>query len=257
MMKNLLSIAGYDPSGGAGSGLDIRVFARLGFRGFGILTAVTAQNAAGVKKAFPLPAGLVRSQYLAMAEEMSLAGIKIGMVGTGENLAAVARILAANPSLPRVVDPVFRSSSGAPLFEPRAVRRFLEILGGNASLITPNLDEAAALTGRRVGTVEGMKDAARTIFQAGSIPCLLKGGHLGGAAADVLFDGKACTVFRHARVAGEVHGTGCFLSAAILGFLAKGLDLEPACRRAIRMTVEAVRRAEPVGKARAVFSFAP
>jgi len=257
MTKNLLSIAGYDPSGGAGAGLDIRVFARLGFRGFGVLTAVTAQNAAGVKKVFPLPAGLVRSQYLALAEETPLAGIKIGMAGTSENLAAAAGILAANPSLPKVVDPVFRSSSGARLLEPRAVRRFLEILGGNATLITPNLDEAAALTGRRVETIEGMKDAARTIFQAGSIPCLLKGGHLSGAAADVLFDGKACTVFRHARVAGEVHGTGCFLSAAILGFLAEGLDLGPACRRAIRMTIEAVRRARPVGKARAVFSFAP
>ncbi|MEN6309953.1 MAG: hydroxymethylpyrimidine/phosphomethylpyrimidine kinase [Acidobacteriota bacterium] len=257
MTKNLLSIAGYDPSGGAGVGLDIRVFARFGFRGFGVLTAVTAQNAAGVKKAFPLPAGLVRSQYLALAEETRLAGIKVGMAGTLENLTATARILASNPSLPRVVDPVFRSSSGAPLLETRAVRRFLEILGGNATLITPNLDEAAALAGRRAGTVDGMKDAAREIFQAGSVPCLVKGGHLRGAAADVLFDGKAFTVFRHARVAREVHGTGCYLSAAILGCLSEGLDLEPACRRAIRLTVEAVRKAGAAGRARAVFSFGP
>jgi len=256
MTKNLLSIAGYDPSGGAGVELDIRVFARLGFRGFGVLTAVTAQNAAGVKKAFPLPAGLIRSQYLALAEETRLAGIKVGMAGTLENLSATARILASNPSLPRVADPVFKSSSGAALLETRAVRRFLEILGGNASLITPNLDEAAALTGRRAGTVDGMKDAAREIFRAGSIPCLVKGGHLRGEAADVLFDGKAFTVFRHARLAREVHGTGCYLSAAILCYLAEGRNLEEACRRGIRLTVQAVRRAEPAGKGGTAFSFA-
>ena len=256
MTKNLLSIAGYDPSGGAGTGLDIRVFDRLGFRGFGVLTAVTAQSAAGVKKVFSLPAGLVRSQYLALAETMPLAGIKVGMAGTLENLAEISRILAANPSLPRIIDPVFRSSSGARLLEARAVGRFLEILGGNATLITPNLDEAAALVGRRVGSVDDMKEAAREIFRVGSVPCLLKGGHLRGAAADVLFDGKTLTVFRHARVAGKVHGTGCFLSAAILGFLAEGLDLEQACRRGIRMVVQAVWRAEPGRKTGGVSTFA-
>jgi hydroxymethylpyrimidine/phosphomethylpyrimidine kinase len=255
MVKNLLSIAGYDPSGGAGVGLDIQVFRHLGFSGSGILTSVTAQSAAKMKKAIHLPPGLVRSQYEALASEMRFAGIKIGMAGTLENLAAAARILAANPSIPRVVDPVFRSSSGATLLEKRAVPRFLEIVKGKATLITPNLDEAAALTGLRMRTVEDMKEAARRICESGPVPCLVKGGHLRGEAVDVLFDGREFAVFRHGRVRKRVHGTGCFLSAAILGYLAGGCELEEACRRGIRLTGLGIRKAAPAGKGRAAFSF--
>jgi hydroxymethylpyrimidine/phosphomethylpyrimidine kinase len=255
MTKTLLSIAGFDPSGGAGLGLDIQVFRYLGFSGSGILTSVTAQNAAKLKKAFHLPPGLVRSQYEALAEGMRFGGIKTGMTGTLENLAAVARILAANPSIPRVVDPIFRSSSGATLLEKRAVPRFLGLVKGQASLITPNLDEASALTGLRIRSVEDMKEAALRIHRSGLVPCLVKGGHLRGEAVDVLFDGSEFVVFRHERLAKRVHGTGCFLSAAILGYLAGGRDLEEACRHAIGLTIQAILKASPAGKARAAFSF--
>jgi hydroxymethylpyrimidine/phosphomethylpyrimidine kinase len=255
MIRTLLSIAGYDPSGGAGVGLDIRVFSHLGFRGAGILTSVTAQNAAEMKKTFHLPPGMVRSQYEALAGGARFGGIKTGMTGTLENLAAAARILAANPSIPRVVDPVFKSSSGAVLLEKRAVPRFLELIKARASLITPNLDEASALTSLRIRTVEDMKEAARRIHRSGLVPCLVKGGHLHGEAVDVLFDGRAFAVFHHERLDKRVHGTGCFLSAAILGYLAGGRDLDEACRRAISLTVQAIRNAAPAGKGRAAFSF--
>jgi len=256
MTKNLLSIAGYDPSGGAGVGLDIRVFGHLGFAGFGILTSATAQNVAETKRAFPLPARLVLSQYKALAAETRFAGIKAGMAGTLENLTAVARILAANPSIPKVVDPVFRSSSGFPLLEKKAIPRFLGLVRGKATLLTPNLDEASTLACLRVETTEDMKEAARRIYEAGRVPCLIKGGHLRDEAVDILFEGRNFAVFRHPRVDKRVHGSGCFLSAAILGYLAGGYDLKEACRRGIGLTVRGIRKAASAGRAgRTSFSF--
>ena len=254
MPTDLLSIAGYDPSGGAGVHLDIRVFEHLGFRGYGILTSVTAQNSAKVDRAFPLPARLVGQQYEALICETRFAGIKVGMAGSLENLAAVARILGRNPSIPRVVDPVFRSSSGTRLLEAGAIPRFLKLLKGNATLITPNLDEASALAGLPVRTVEGMKEAARMICEKILSPCLVKGGHLEGGAVDVLYDG-GFRVFRHARIERSVHGSGCFLSAAILGHLAEGRGIEEACRRGIALTALGIRKAVPAGKGRMAFSF--
>jgi hydroxymethylpyrimidine/phosphomethylpyrimidine kinase len=254
-MKNLLSIAGYDPSGGAGVSLDLRVFNNLGFRGAGVLTSVTAQNTSRVEAVFHLPVGLVRKQYLALNREMQFAGIKVGMVGSLENLAGVARILAAHPAIPRVIDPVLRSSSGALLLERKAVAKFLELLKGKASLVTPNLDEASALSRLRVKSVDDMKEAARRIQESSLVPCLVKGGHLEGEAVDVLCDGGNLKVFRHVRVIKSVHGTGCFLSAAILGCLAGGCGLEEACRRGIALTARGIRKSAPADKGRTVFSF--
>jgi hydroxymethylpyrimidine/phosphomethylpyrimidine kinase len=255
MTQNLLSIAGYDPSGGAGIGLDLRVFERLGFRGLGILTSVTAQNAARVEKVFHLPAGVILKQYETLVKEVRLTGIKVGMAGSLENLTVLARILSGNPSVPRVVDPVFRSSSGAPLLDKRALPRFLELLKGKATLITPNLKEASTLSRLRVNTVKDMREAARRIYKKSLIPCLVKGGHLERKAVDILYDGRDFAVFQHARVNKSVHGTGCFLSAAILGYLAGGCGLEEACRLGIGLTGRSIRKAVPAGQGRMVFSF--
>lgn len=253
MTRNLLTIAGYDPSGGAGAGLDIRVFHHLGFRGFGVLTSVTAQNSARVTKVLHLPSRLVRNQYRTLAAEVRLGGIKVGMTGSLENLVAVARILSGDPSVPRVIDPVFRSSSGARLIEKEAIPRYLELFRGRADLVTPNLDEASVLARMSVRTVADMKRAARRIFDWSLIPCLIKGGHLPGPPVDVLYDGTRQAVFEHARVRKSVHGTGCFLSAAILAYLAGGSDLEEACRRGIRLTGQAIRKAVASGQRRDAF----
>jgi hydroxymethylpyrimidine/phosphomethylpyrimidine kinase len=254
-VTGLLSIAGYDPSGGAGILLDIRVFEQLGFRGAGVLTAVTAQNASRVEAVFPLSGRLVRRQFEALAVEARIAGIKVGMTASLENLAAAVRILAAHSVIPRVVDPVFRSSSGAPLLERRGIERFLGLLRGRASLVTPNLEEASVLAAVPVKTAGDMKEAARRIHGASGVPCLVKGGHLADVAVDLLFDGMKFTAFRHARVEKSVHGSGCFLSAAILAYLAAGCSLEEACRRAVALTVRAIRKAVTVHGGRAVFSF--
>jgi len=247
-VKSLISIAGWDPSAAAGVLLDIRVFERLGQRGFGVLTAVTAQNPERVNRVFPVTARAVAGQFDGLAEGIAVGGIKVGMLATSGNLTAVARILGRHAGLPRVVDPVLLSSSGALLLEKKAWPRFLEALDGKADLITPNIGEAAALTGRPVRTVSEMKAAAEKIHLRCGIPCLLKGGHLEGPITDILFDGHAFASFSHPRQPRNVRGTGCFLSSAILCYLADGRPLKEACGLGIFRTGQAIRSSVPAGK---------
>jgi hydroxymethylpyrimidine kinase/phosphomethylpyrimidine kinase len=253
MSKNLISIAGWDPSAGAGALLDLRVFERLGHRGFGVLTAVTAQSPERVDRVFPVTARAVAGQFGRLAEGLGVDGIKVGMLATSANLGAVARILERNAGMPRVVDPVFRSSSGAVLLEKKAWSRFLAAIEGRADLLTPNLDEAAILAGRPVRNIAEMKLAAEKIHLRGGIPCLLKGGHLEGPVVDILFDGTGFTAFPHARQPRNVHGTGCFLSSAILSYLAEGRPLKEACGLGIFRVGRAIRSAVPAGRGTWVF----
>jgi hydroxymethylpyrimidine/phosphomethylpyrimidine kinase len=253
MTKDLISIGGYDPSAGAGVLLDIGIFERLGYRGFGVLTAVTAQNPERVDRVFPLAARAIMGQFDRLSEMAVVAGIKVGMIGTSGNLAAVGLILAREARIPRVIDPVFRSSSGALLLEKKAWPRYLDVLGGKADLITPNLDEAEILVGGPVRSVQAMRKAAAEITRATGIPCLIKGGHLAGRPVDVLYDGRAFTDFEQERVARDVHGTGCFLSSAILGRLAEGRTLKEACGLGIALVGKAIRKAVPAAGGRWTF----
>jgi hydroxymethylpyrimidine/phosphomethylpyrimidine kinase len=255
MTKSLISIAGWDPSAGAGVLLDIRVFERLGHAGLGVLTAVTAQNPERVDRVFPVPARALTSQFERLADAFDIAGIKVGMLATSGNLSAAARLLKKYPRPPRVVDPILRSSSGAVLLEKKAWPRFLDAVAGNAELITPNLEEAEALAGRPARNVAEMKLAAEKIFARSGVPCLIKGGHLEGQAVDVLYDGREFTAFAHHKQPRSVHGTGCFLSSAILCYLAEGRPLKEACGLGIFRVGRAIRAAVPAGQGIWVFDF--
>jgi hydroxymethylpyrimidine/phosphomethylpyrimidine kinase len=257
LKQTLLSIAGYDPSGGAGALLDIRVFAVLGFHGTAVLTAMTVQNTLEVRKVIPFSARMVTEQYTALDQDMPFAGIKVGMLGSRAVVPALGRILAGHPEIPRVVDPVLKASSGAPLFEKRGISALLLAVRGNASLLTPNMDEAAALAGMPVRTPEDMREAARVLFGLTAVPCLVKGGHLEKSAVNIFFDGRRTAVFGHEKLARDVHGTGCFLSSAILGHLAKGRSLEKACGLAADMVHAAILVSVKLGKGRRVFWFSP
>jgi hydroxymethylpyrimidine/phosphomethylpyrimidine kinase len=253
MKKILLSVAGFDPSAGAGTLLDLKVFGRLGFRGVAVLTAVTVQNTVRVHEVIPLPAGLIADQFEVLAGDMTFAGLKIGMAGSRDNLAEIAKILRAGRGRPRVVDPVFRASSGAPLFDTAAVPEFLPAIRGQATVLTPNLEEAGQLTGRPIADVKGMREAAEDIYDLGRIPCLVKGGHLAGDPINLLFDGKTTALFGRPRIRKDVHGTGCLFSAALLGYLARGKALVKACELATDFTAQAIREAVRTGRGRMIF----
>jgi hydroxymethylpyrimidine/phosphomethylpyrimidine kinase len=256
-MRTLLSIAGYDPSGGAGAILDVGVFGALGFHGAAVLTSLTVQNTRTVRRVIPFPARTVIDQYNGLARDMSFAGIKVGMLGSRSIVPALGRILAGHPEIPRVVDPVLRASSGARLFEKTGLSALLRVLRGHASLLTPNMEEASEIAGMMVRTPEDMREAARAIFGITQVPCLVKGGHLDKSAVNILFDGRRTAVFGHEKLARDVHGTGCFLSSAILGHLAKGRSLEKACGLAADMVHAAILESIRPGKGRRVFRSSP
>jgi len=247
----LVSVAGFDPSAGAGVLLDLSVFRSLGFRGAAVLTALTVQDTRKVREVRSLPSRFVLSQYETLSRDVPIAGVKVGMLGSGANLKAAAGILAAASGLPRVVDPVLRSSSGVRLLDKHAVRAFLPVLEGRLSLLTPNIEEAALLSGLKIETVRDMETAARRLAERVLAPCLIKGGHLRGHPVNVLFDGAKTHLFDSPRIAHpSVHGTGCYFSSAVLARLAGGFSLVSACRQATRLTREAIRTSAAVGRGR-------
>jgi len=252
--RPLLSIAGYDPSSGAGVLLDLALFRRFGYRGMAVLTAVTAQNTREVREFRCLPAPFISSQYSALAKEVSFAGIKVGMIGCRKNLPVLSAILAENSDIPVVVDPIFRSTSGAWLLEKKAIPSFVSKIRGRISVLTPNLLEAGLISGRRVGNLEEMKEAARIISDHIGSPCYIKGGHLEKKAVDLLFDGKSIHLFEKEKIRKNVHGTGCFLSASLLCCLAEGHPLAKACELASGLVHEGIKTAVRVGKGLYSFS---
>ncbi len=251
--KLLLSIAGYDPSAGAGVLLDIAVFRGLGFIGAGVLTSVTAQNSRRVTGVRCLGGSFLVRQYEAIVEDIEPSGIKVGMLGGRANIPALSRILSRHPDIPVVVDPVLRSSSGRWLLEKQALPSYLSRIRGRISLLTPNLHEASLISGRRLRGPEDMKEAARRIADLVAAPCLVKGGHLARAVADVLYDGRQFYLFRHKKRPLDVHGSGCFLSSSLLGYLVRNPSLPEACARAVEFTQAALRTSVRLGKGRGVF----
>ena len=252
--KPLLSVAGYDPSSGAGVLLDLSLFRRFGYRGMAVLTAVTAQNTREVREFRCLPAPFIARQYQTLANEVSFAGIKVGMIGCRKTLPVLCAILEENNGIPVVVDPVFQSTSGAWLLGKKAVPLFLSKIRGKISVLTPNLREAGLICGHRVRNLDDMKEAARIISDRVQSPCYIKGGHLEKRAVDLLFDGKCERLFEKEKIKKNVHGTGCFLSASLLCYLAKGLPLAKACKFASDLVHEGIKTAVRVGKGLYIFS---
>jgi hydroxymethylpyrimidine/phosphomethylpyrimidine kinase len=225
-----LTIAGSDSSGGAGIQADLKTFAARGVYGASVITAVTAQNTLGVQAVHVLPAEIVRAQMVSVLSDLAVGAAKIGMLASPENVEAVAAVLQGYPALPVVLDPVLVSSSGRSLLEPDARETLRTRLIPRATLLTPNLPEAAQLLGLpQARDVTDMEHQAKLLARLGCA-VLLKGGHGGGAVSvDVLFDGAAFHHFSAPRVAAKnTHGTGCTLSSAIAAELAKDATLHEA-----------------------------
>ncbi len=231
MIPNVLSIAGSDPSGGAGIQADLKTFSALGCYGMTALTALTAQNTRGVTAVHVPPPAFLGAQLDALLSDVAVAAVKIGMLATGDIAMVVASRLAAYPALPVVLDPVLVATSGDSLGSPDVVDAMLEHLVPLAAVITPNLPEAARLAGHPIAQDEdGMRATAAALRGRGARAVLIKGGHLeSGDAVDVLSYGTEIQLFRLPRLpTRNTHGTGCTLSSAIAAYLARGLALVDA-----------------------------
>jgi hydroxymethylpyrimidine/phosphomethylpyrimidine kinase len=242
-----LSIAGSDPSGGAGIQADLKTFHQFGVYGEAVITLITVQNTRGVQLVECLAPDLVADQIRAAIGDIPPAAAKTGALGNGAIIQAVAA-LARDFSFPLVVDPVFASKSGAPLLAVEAFEALKTFLLPHVFLLTPNLEEASLLTGAEVHDLAGMRKAAEKLTAMGPQAVLLKGGHLEGDATDILFYRGEWTEFTGPRIeTRHTHGTGCTFSAAITAALASGCDLGEAIRRAKGYITHAIRNNPGLG----------
>jgi hydroxymethylpyrimidine/phosphomethylpyrimidine kinase len=243
MIPIALTIAGSDSSGGAGIQADLKTFHQLGVFGTTAVTLITVQNTTRVSRVEMLDPALVSGQIEAVLEDLPPVAAKTGALGTTAVIEAVA---ACALNCPLVVDPVMISKHGAPLMEATARDALRTLLLSKATLVTPNLPEAAELAGMPVEDLSQMRDAAARIARFGgrsrSIAVLIKGGHLRGDPIDLLFHEGNFTEFPAARIdTPHTHGTGCTYSAAITAFLARGFPVVDAVARARRFIDNAIR----------------
>jgi hydroxymethylpyrimidine/phosphomethylpyrimidine kinase len=235
MIPNVLSIAGVDPSGGAGLFADLKAFSALGAYGTGVVAALTAQNTQGVTGVQPVPVEFIAQQIDTLLADVRIDAVKLGMLGTAEVAGTVAAALRRHGVRRLVVDPVMVSKSGHHLLSPDAVATLKREVLPLAEIITPNLPEAEVLLGGQpIRTLADMRVAARALHQLGSRIVMLKGGHLDGPESiDVIDNGSTQVELRAARIPTKnTHGTGCTLSAAIAALLPQHADAVDAIRAA-------------------------
>jgi hydroxymethylpyrimidine/phosphomethylpyrimidine kinase len=246
-----VTVAGSDSGGGAGIQADLKTFAALGVHGATVITCITAQNPRRVLQVQPCSTGIVRSQLEAVFTELKPAAAKTGMLYSAPIIQAVADFFREQSQTPLVVDPVMVSTSGARLLKPAALRLLCTELLPLATLITPNLDEAEVLVGRKLTSVEDLRSAACEIHRRFGCVALVKGGHLRGLkdAVDIYNDGRDELLLSAPFVRGvSTHGTGCTYSAAIAGYLARGLSCSQAVQQAKEFITQAIATSRMVAR---------
>jgi hydroxymethylpyrimidine/phosphomethylpyrimidine kinase len=246
----ILTIAGFDPSGGAGIAADLKTFAAHNCYGVAAITALTIQNTQGASAVHPVEASLLEKSVESLFKDENVRALKIGMLANRANAQVVRDTLEANASLPSVLDPVIRSSSGLELLDAAGLDFMRAHLLSRVTLVTPNLDEAAALTQMKIENVEEMKAAAHKLVELGARAVVVTGGHL-EKAIDVFFDGSTLETFVGDRVKPDnTHGTGCTFSSAVASNLALGRQLYDSVMLAKAYVTEAIRKAYPTGRGR-------
>jgi hydroxymethylpyrimidine/phosphomethylpyrimidine kinase len=267
-MKRLqiaLTIAGSDSGGGAGIQADLKTFAALGVHGTSVVTCLTAQNPKKVLGVNPVEPTFVLKQLEAVFSELPPRAVKTGMLFSAEIIEAVRKFLIAQavgrsktaPQIPVVVDPVMIATSGAPLLKRNAVIA-MKSLFETATIITPNLDETAALLKKKLASPEDLRDAARELFHRFGCAALVKGGHLRGMkqAIDFFYDGREELILTAPYISGvTTHGTGCTYSAAIAGCLANGAKLPVAVIEAKKYITASIANSSLVGSHQTLAAF--
>ena len=233
-----LSIAGSDSGGGAGIQADLKAFARCGVHGMTAITALTAQNTTGVELVTPVPAEMILAQVEAVANDIGVDAVKIGMLGDEATIDAVVDALALLEGAPVVVDPVMVAESGASLLDPNAKAALIERVLPLASVVTPNLPEARALAG--AGEATSSEELGRAILALGPDAVIVTGGHA-EHGIDMLVERSGSVAIEGPRYPGGAsHGSGCTHSSALAAFLARGVGLVDAARWAREIAAEAV-----------------
>ena len=248
----VLTIAGFDPSSGAGITADIKTIAAHGCYGVSCITALTVQSTQGVRRVEPCSKDLIRETLQELASDLDIAAVHIGMLGDGAVAAAVADYLEQSRVENVVLDPILRSSSGADLLDKRGTAVVRERLLGRASVVTPNVDEAAVLTGREVGNLEQMREAAQRLHELGAKAVVVTGGHLDKAIDLLSFPGSRGIeqeVFKAPRQrSNSTHGTGCAFATAMACHLALDRGLPEAVLLAKAYVTAAISNAHPLGR---------
>lgn len=254
MERSVLTVGGSDSGGGAGIQADLKTFAALGVHGLSVIAAVTAQNTLGVRDVFPIPAEMIASQLDALSEDFEISWAKTGMLFSPDAISLVAERL-SEMRCSVVVDPVIAAEAGGSLIADGALHALRKKLIPVASLVTPNIFEAEALTGVKVSDLESAREAAMRILDMGAMAVVITGGHLecrtAGLPADgcvdllVTKDGSECISGR--RRSGGNHGVGCTYSAALTACLSTGMSLDEAARQAHEFAARSIEGSRPVG----------
>jgi len=253
-MNTVLIVAGSDPGAGAGLQQDLKTVTLLGAYGLTVVTALTVQNTQGVQAVHPVAPEVVVAQLTAVLSDFPVHAIKIGMLGRAATVRAVARALREwgggdGPFPPLVLDPVLAAGQGGELLEPAGVEALAAELFPLTTLLTPNVPEAARLTGMSIATPAELEEAARRLAARGPRWVLAKGGHLPGEPVDVLTDGVNAWHLPGSRLAApHHHGSGCLMAAALAAHLARGLSVPEAVNRARELVTEALAHGLPLGQ---------
>ncbi|HVO56871.1 MAG TPA: bifunctional hydroxymethylpyrimidine kinase/phosphomethylpyrimidine kinase [Dongiaceae bacterium] len=246
----LLTIAGFDPSCGAGTAADLKTFAAHGCYGIAAITSLTVQNTQGVEAVHNTPSAELRAQLEVLTKDCEIAGVKVGMLGNRGNAVVVGEFLDAHKFAHVVHDPVMRASSGTELLDAGGVKYVASELLKRSSVITPNVAEAEVLSGIEIKDVAAMEAAARKIAELGAKAVIVKGGHM-ERAIDVVFDGNELVQLGGDKLKTEnTHGTGCTFGSALLAHLAAGRTLIEAATLAKAYVTKAIEKGYAVGKGR-------
>lgn len=247
-MRTSLSIAGSDPSGGAGIQADLKTFSCFEVYGMAVPTALTIQNSTGVFEVVAIPPDLFEKQLYPVFEDIVVDSIKLGMLFSDANIERLHQIFSKYRPDRLIIDPVIRSTSGFRLLEEKGVESLKRLLFPLALIVTPNLKEASLLTNTTVSTIDEMESAAKIIHEMGPKFVLIKGGHLSEEAVDLLYDGESIQKWKSPKIQKKVHGAGCVLSSAITACLARGHSVEMAVEEAHLFVHRAIRNSSPIGK---------
>ena len=246
-MKNALTIAGFDPTGGAGVQADLKVFYSLGVYGLSAVSSLTTQNTKGVEEVLPVTPDFLKKQLSVLLSDVQSDAVKIGMIYSEKNAAVIEWIIKKYSLKNIVLDPLILSSSGKRLVEKKAVAAIVKKLFPLCKVITPNIEEASALAGLEIKNEKDMKETAIILKSFGPENVIITGGHLDKTAADLFYNGNFHYLIGK-KIEGEFHGTGCAFSSAVTAFLAKGESALESSRLAKNFINKALRKSFYLGK---------